>query len=168
MQTDNELNQSLDERIENLQEITLNRLHRTLNVVRRLARQANLPMEGYDRFKRQYQSEIEDMDRQLNDLKNDTTSDLETRNNSIGRLERQAVDLEENIFRIPSRLDDTYQPEEEPEPNEEEEEEETSEQSGGRKRKHRKTKHRKTGHKGGKRKQKTRRNKHKRTKRNKH
>lgn len=168
METDNSLNQYLNERINNLQQITLNRLYRTLNLIRRMVNQANLPIGGYQRFKREYQTEIEDMNRQLNDLKNDTTSDLETRSNLVGRLERQAIDLEENIFTIPSRLKDDYQPEEEEDPNEEEEEEEeeNSQQFGGRRRhKYRKTKYRKTKHKSGKRKQKrkqkTRRNRNK-------
>lgn len=154
-----EENDDLIDRINQFDEFTLNRLHRTLNSIARTVRQQDLSMDAYNRVKTQYETQIDNMSQQAHDLINDETSDLTTRTDRIRQLEQEALNLEENIHQIPESIQN-YQPEEEPEP----EEGENEEQMGGRSR--RKTKrHRKSKHKGGKRKtkhnrKKTRRNKH--------
>ena len=144
METEND---ELISRLNHLEKVTLNRLHRLLNSIDRTIRQQDLSFDAYNQLKPRYENQIENMSEQAQDLSNDISSDLATRTNRIRQLEQQALTLEENIRQIPESIR-KYQPEEGPEPDESEE------QMGGR-RKHRKSrKHRKTKHhkRGGKRK----------------
>lgn len=140
METEND---ELISRLNHLEKVTLNRLHRLLNYyIRRIIRYLGLPIEDYYPLKNQYVAQIENISEQAQNLLNDTSSDLPTRLDIIRQLEQQALNLENNIYEIPQTLQrlQKYQPDEEPEPDESEE------QMGGR-RKHRKSrKHRKTKH----------------------